>query len=192
VLTVDHENAKAAWLSIAYPLGGGTHMRVAERGDGSGLVVDAVYVHGPEVTASTLQGIPVSHLAVAAAFADSLFAFLTVLKYGGFRYPVSVEQGGGEPSLAELRELESGAPASLRLIEQMKKQRPTLTRPDGSDPDGFADRVAEAYREYVMETRSPALKIAEEAGVPVGTARGWIREARRRGKLPQGRKGKAG
>lgn len=167
-------------------------MRVAERDDGGGLVVDAVYVHGPEVTASALQSVPVSHLAIAAGFADSLYTFLTVLKYGGLGYPVTIEHGQDEPTLAALRERSAGSPPSLRLIEQMKKERPTLTRPDGSDPDGFAERVADAYREYVMETRSPALKIAEEAGVPPGTARGWIREARRRGKLPQGHKGKAG
>ena len=165
-------------------------MRVAER-DG-GLVVDAVYIHGPEVTASALQTVPISHLATAAGFADSLFTFLTVLKYGGLGYPVTIEYGQDEPPLAALRDQSGGAPASLRLVEQMKKQRPLLTRPDGSDPDGFAERVADAYREYVMETRSPALKIAEEAGIPVGTARGWIREARRRGKLPQGRPGRTG
>lgn len=162
-------------------------MRLAERDDGA-VAVDAVYVHGPEVTASVLQSIPVSHLSKAVSFAD-LEAFLTVLKYAGFGYPVTQV---GDPPLALLREQAAGAPATLRLIEQTKKDRARLTRPDGSDPDGFAIRVAEAYREYVMETRSPALKIADEAGVPVATARSWVREARRRGKLPQGRKGRAG
>ncbi len=86
------EDTSAAWLSIAWPPGGGTHMRIAERDD-DGLVVDAVYVHGPEITASVLQSVPVSHLATAAAFADSLYGFLVMLKYGGFMYPVSVERG---------------------------------------------------------------------------------------------------
>jgi hypothetical protein len=171
-------------------------MRIAER-PGGGLVVDAVYVHGPEVTASVLQSVPVSHLGkFLSIFGDagSPYDVLDVLKFGAYfdDYPVSTEHETGEPTLASLRELANGAPATLRLIEQARRQRTALTRPDGSDPDGFAGRVAEAYREYVMQTRSPAVKIAEEAGVPVGTARGWIREARRRGKLPQGRKGKAG
>lgn len=187
VLRMEDEGPKGAWLSIALPPGGGTHMHVTE-GDNGPLVVDGVYVHGPEITASVLQAIPISHLAVAASFADSLFTLLAFLKYSGFHYPVTVE--GDEPSLATLRQQADGAPATLRLIERAKRER--LKRPDGTDPDGFAERVAAAYREYVMETRSPALKIAEEAGVPVGTARGWIREARRRGKLPQGHKGKAG
>ena len=166
-------------------------MHLTQRDDGP-PVVDSVYVHGPEITASVMQSIPVSHLAVTATFADSLSTLLTYLKYGGLHYPVTAEIEGDEPSLATLRQLADGAPATLRLIEQIKQQRAKLTRPDGSDPDGFAERVAAAYREYVMETRSPALKIAKEAGVPVGTARGWIKEARRRGKLPQGHKGRAG
>jgi hypothetical protein len=189
MLSMEDPDAKAAWISIALPPGGGTHFHLTERDNGS-LVVDSVYVHGPEITASVLQAIPISHLSVTASFADSLFQLLTVMKFGGLRYPVTVE--GDEPSLATLRQQAADAPATLRLIEQIKQPRAKLTRPDGTDPDGFAERVAAAYREYVMETRSPAPKIAEEAGVPVGTARGWIKEARRRGKLPQGHKGKAG
>jgi hypothetical protein len=166
-------------------------MRVAEDGD-RGPVVDAVYVHGPEITASVLQSVPVSHLSNFVSYASSLEQALVVLKYSGFRYPVTGEHAPDEPTLAELRALAADAPATLRLIEQIKQERPRLTRPDGSDPEGFAERVAAAYREYVMDTRSPALKIAEEAGVPVATARSWIREARRRGKLPAGRRGRAG
>jgi hypothetical protein len=70
--------------------------------------------------------------------------------------------------------------------------RPTLTRPDGSNPEGHAEAVAAAYKEFALAGPHPALAIAREAGVPVNTARGWIQEARRRGKLPQGRKGRAG
>lgn len=191
-MSEEREAATAAWLSIAWPPGGGTHMRITEEGAGR-LVVNAVYVHGPEVTASVLQSIPVSHLATAASYADSLFGYLTVLRYGGFPYPVSIEHGNhDEPPMALLRDQAVNAPATLRLIHQVKTARPRLTRPDGTDPDGFAERVADAYREYVMETRSPALRIAEEAGVPIATARSWIREARRRGKLQAGRKGRAG
>jgi hypothetical protein len=188
---VTSEQARAAWLSIAWPPGGGTHLRVAERDDGK-LVVDGVYVHGPEVTASMLQTVPVSHLATAVSFVGGLEGWLSLLKYGGFRYPVTEEHDGAEPSLADLRDQSLDAPANLRLFERAKQERPKLTRPDGTDPEGFAQRVADAYREYVMETNSPALKIAEEAGVPVATARSWVREARRRGKLPEGRKGRAG
>jgi hypothetical protein len=185
------DEPRAAWVSIAAPPGGGTHMRLRDA-DGR-VVVDAVYVHGPEITATTLQAVPVSHLALIANLMPgiALFDILTAIKFGGYDYPVTEElASSGEPSLADLRAHAEGAPAEFVLVERI--ERGPLTRPDGTDPDGFSARVAEAYREYAMRTRAPAVEIAAEAGVPVATARSWIREARRRGKLPPGRKGKAG
>lgn len=65
-------------------------------------------------------------------------------------------------------------------------------RPGGMDPELFYQLVAAAYNEYVRETRAAGARIAEEAGVPVTTAHRWIREARRRGFLPLGQRGKTG
>lgn len=65
-------------------------------------------------------------------------------------------------------------------------EREPLTRPEpgpGYDPDEFYRRVAEAYTAHILRTSRVAPAIAEEAGVPVTTVRGWIREARRRGHL---------
>lgn len=70
--------------------------------------------------------------------------------------------------------------------------RMSLTRPNGTDPDGFARRVAEAYNNAILTTSKPARLLAEEAGVPVPTVHRWIAEARRRGHLSPGRKGVAG
>jgi hypothetical protein len=70
--------------------------------------------------------------------------------------------------------------------------REPLARPDGTDPDGFYRKVAEAYSEIVVTSASPAKVIAEEAEVPVTTVHRWINEARRRGFLPPARKGRAG
>lgn len=67
-----------------------------------------------------------------------------------------------------------------------------LTRERGSDPEEFAERVATYYRVFAAASDRPAKEMAEHSGVPVGTVRGWIREARLRGKLPPGRQGKAG
>jgi hypothetical protein len=39
---------------------------------------------------------------------------------------------------------------------------------------------------------SPAPELAKVTGKPVSTARRWVAECRRRGILPEGRKGKAG
>lgn len=77
--------------------------------------------------------------------------------------------------------------ATLPTGTTTRRTRPPLTRPDGTDPDGFARRVAEAYADAVAARQSPAEAIREEADVPLATARGWIREARRRGALAPGR-----
>lgn len=64
-------------------------------------------------------------------------------------------------------------------------------RPDGSDPDGFSRQVAAAYERLVLTSHRPNVALAEEAGVPVATARRWVLEARRRGHLPPGERGRA-
>lgn len=84
-----------------------------------------------------------------------------------------------------------GAPRRAS-VKTMQGARPQLTRPDGRDPEGHARRVAAAYVEAVQRGEAPAPALAAEAGVPVATVRGWIREARRRGFLLPGRKGRPG
>ena len=188
-----HEEDPAAapeWLSIGSPEGGGTHLRIARRGS-SRWVVDGVYVHGPDLTASIMQRVPVSHVELVmnlGAMTD-LEELKTVVKYFGFGYPIRPDFP--ELTLADLAKQAEGAPREFRMIET-GADRPKLTRPDGTDPDGFYARVAVAYVEYAPQTRAPAVAIASEAEVPVATARSWVRESRRRGKLPPGRKGKAG
>jgi hypothetical protein len=70
--------------------------------------------------------------------------------------------------------------------------RKSLTRPDGTDPEGFSRRVAEAYNDALLTTSAPAPVLAAEAHVPVTTVHRWIREARQRGLLAPARKGRAG
>ncbi len=79
-----------------------------------------------------------------------------------------------------------------RMTVRRKPRRKPLTRPDGTDPEGFSRRVAQAYAEAVATTPHPAKVLADEAGVPVTTVHRWILEARRRGFLPRARKGRAG
>jgi hypothetical protein len=76
--------------------------------------------------------------------------------------------------------------------EQAPPSREPLQRPDSTDPEGFYRRVAAAYNAALATTSRPAPLLAAEAGVPVATVRRWILEARRRGMLPPGRKGRAG
>jgi len=78
-------------------------------------------------------------------------------------------------------------------LPHIKAEAPRLTRPDGTDPETFYRRVAEAYTAAVAKgTRKVAPTLAAEAGVPVPTVHRWIAEARRRGFLPPARKGRAG
>lgn len=67
-----------------------------------------------------------------------------------------------------------------------------LRRVRGQDAVGFAHQVAVNYRWYAAQTNAPAKAIAEASGVPVGTVHGWIREARKLGQLPPGRRGSVG
>lgn len=180
---------QTVWWSLSRPDGGGVHMRATER-DSRWFVTD-VYVHGPQVTATMLVEVPVSQvdllMNLAAGWDSS-----TIAETWKARGQAAEDEWpeNAEPTLAELRERARGALDRLPAVQ--RPERVKLTRPDGSDPDGFAERVAAAYIQYALVSRAPAVEIAAEADVPVATARSWIREARRRGKLPAGRKGKAG
>jgi hypothetical protein len=61
-------------------------------------------------------------------------------------------------------------------------------------PEEFWKSIARAYLGYVIGDgiRNPAVCIADEAGVPVKTARRWIAHCRSIGMLPKGKQGRAG
>jgi hypothetical protein len=67
-----------------------------------------------------------------------------------------------------------------------------IPSPPRAKPEVFYKRVAEVYRELVGWTNRPAVELAEANGVPVTTAHRWVKEARRRGFLPPGQKGRRG
>jgi hypothetical protein len=72
------------------------------------------------------------------------------------------------------------------------RKRARLKIPPGAKPDSFYKRVAEVYRELAAWSNRPAVELAEVNSVPVTTAHRWVKEARRRGFLPPGRKGRRG
>jgi hypothetical protein len=59
-------------------------------------------------------------------------------------------------------------------------------------PDSFYQEVARDYLEAASVSARPAVNLAKGAGVPVTTVHGWVKEARRRGFLPPGQKGRRG
>jgi hypothetical protein len=115
--------------------------------------------------------------------------------------------GQPDPSLADLRSPTNAvrlgdSGETVRIVEATANlvttgtiaataQRPRLERPDGTDPDGFYQRVADAHRDITSRTPRVIEALADEANVPHGTARRWILEARRRGFLPPARRTRA-
>ncbi|HVB45573.1 MAG TPA: hypothetical protein VNF47_23100 [Streptosporangiaceae bacterium] len=68
-----------------------------------------------------------------------------------------------------------------------------LTREPGSPlTDEFLADVAAMYRWAIASDKAPAPVIAESAGVPVSRVHRWVAQARRRGYLPPGIKGRVG
>jgi hypothetical protein len=70
--------------------------------------------------------------------------------------------------------------------------QPLRRKLSGESPLEFAKQVAEQYKLAALRTHEPAVELASASGVPVGTVRRWIREARALGELPPGHQGRAG
>jgi hypothetical protein len=58
--------------------------------------------------------------------------------------------------------------------------------------DTFYKRVAVRYSQLAARSNRPAVEMANANGVPVTTVHRWVKEARRRGFLPPGQKGRRG
>jgi hypothetical protein len=120
-------------------------------------------------------------------------------------YVTWVTHGDGRSELAGV--CVTGAPVTGEMLRAIPvgrlSQLPGATpfdpselaplRRRGDDAAGeFSNRVAYYYKIFAQITPHPAKAIAEHSNVPVGTVRGWIHEARVRGKLPPGTRGRAG
>jgi hypothetical protein len=64
--------------------------------------------------------------------------------------------------------------------------------PPGAKPDWFYQRLAALYSNLALRSNRPAVLLAERNEVPVTTVHRWVKEARRRGFLPPGQKGRRG
>lgn len=160
------DSQDGGWEACAPPDGADSLRVQWNRDDAGRWVPTGMYLHAPVLTSDMLRAISLPRLeARRNAAGASLVA-----------------------SAFEI--LASDAPADWVIPGSAPRHR--ITRPDGSDPESFYRRVAMAYRQYAGQTKSPARAIAEEAAVPVTTVHRWVREARQRGFLPQGRRGKVG
>jgi hypothetical protein len=152
------------WVTTSTENGVAVHVKARRRSDGH-LIVTGVLIEADEVTTETLRQVQPSRILAA----------------------LRLSPGEDDDSGTTLGDLRRRAKPKLRPAK-----REVIGRPDGSDPDGFYRRFAMAYRSAATESNKPAVILAAENGVPVETVRRWIKEARRRGHLGPGRKGRAG
>lgn len=59
-------------------------------------------------------------------------------------------------------------------------------------PESFYEHVARVYESVAAESDRPSVVIAEASRVPPATVRSWVAQARERGHLRPGRRGRAG
>jgi hypothetical protein len=139
-------------------------------GDGMGgrLRVDALFVASPTLDSGMLRRISIPAF---EAWANT---------------PVGREAMGRVFSRTAAQRAADLRPGSVG------RKRARLKVPPGAKPDGFYKRVAEVYRELAGWSNRPAVELAKANDVPVSTAHRWVKEARRRGHLPPGRKGRRG
>lgn len=151
------------------------------------LSVSAVHLEDGDrpLSAARLRAVPLGRIEAACASPD-LHARLLVAWDDR-------ELGAARPLLAlhVLQGLVAGG-RQAPPQPQVPAERCTLLRPGPSPQPAFYQQVAREYLVRAAETRSPAVVLAQESGVPVGTVHRWVREARRRGHLPAGRSGRAG
>jgi hypothetical protein len=81
-----------------------------------------------------------------------------------------------------------------RFVTKRTHRRRLVVPKKGPFPEEFYRDVADLYTTMVEEEgiQNPTVLIAKANGVPVSTARGWIRQARVRGYLEPGQQGKLG
>jgi predicted DNA-binding protein (UPF0251 family) len=78
-----------------------------------------------------------------------------------------------------------------RSTEKAPRIRLRVPEGGGKKPDNFYRQVAEAYESLAQTTSAPAKEIADRNGVARSTVHRWVKEARARGLLAPGQKGKA-
>lgn len=202
------------WVATSTEDGVDVHIRVRPRADGQ-LVVTGVLIEAEEVTTDTLRHVyPARILAAAAMGAQPSTRSWRLSTSDGrprltdsppiegepFSVPVDVSVDR-DALLKHYADADDGGTTLGDLRSRTKRQlqpekREPLGRPGDfaavGRPDDFYSRFAAAYRSAAIESNKPAVILSEENGVPVETIRRWTKEARRRGHLEAGRKGRAG
>jgi hypothetical protein len=141
----------------------------------------AVATISEPITSETLRSIPVTAMTSWANLPEVRERIKTLLAVE----PVST--GGDVRNVRQVPVFEEAAPA----------RRPPLRfrgAKERKKPPAFYEQIADAYRWLVHHDHdaSPAERLRKENEVPVSTTHRWIKEARRRGLLGPGARGRAG
>jgi hypothetical protein len=134
---------------------------------------------GPVLNSNTLRRLP---LTVMETFANTVW-------HGEMRDMLDV-QPAGDLHDRNVMPPQFSEPHSIRRSITRKTAR--LKIPDGAKPDSFYQQVAKIYSQLARGSNRPAVELAEVNHVPVTTAHRWVKEARRRGFLLPGQKGRRG
>lgn len=137
--------------------------------------VDAIYVAAATLDSDTLRRLSIPSFEARANDPTGRALLEQWASLAGER-PPELWSGAGVVS----------APAAVR------RRSARLKVPDGAKPDSFYRKIADVYRRLAGVSNRPAVELAEANNVPLTTAHRWIREARRRGHLPPGQKGRRG
>ncbi|MER5647312.1 hypothetical protein [Streptosporangium sp. NPDC002524] len=136
-------------------------------------------VEGANVTARLLRTLPVARMESAAnqraahlGEADTATYPLVSLDV---RIPTGMEAWARRPIAPGP---DQGMPLKLSIPTDRKK------------PNSFYEQVAERFQWLASRGPRPASVLAEANEVPVTTVHRWVKEARRRGLLPSGQRGK--
>lgn len=169
------ERSSPGWFRIRIDAGNAAEVYVgAAIGVDGKPVITGVAILGAQLGPSDLRQIPLGRIQAALTAPHRLDWIRTA---------------SGSPSA--LRNLQEAAGWTPEPVSETDRLRPRLTRPDRSDPPAFYGQVALAYRDYIAHGTRPAIAIADEASVPVATARRWINHARELGLLEKGQRGRA-
>jgi hypothetical protein len=178
--------ASDGWYAFRTREGVSVHAHLGRLGDR--IVVNGVLIEADEITTDVLRQVQPTR--ILAYLRDDIAVIaesdeVAVIMDGPTM--LALNASGISDDEVTLGELRSRTPAKVK-----GRRRRALGRPDGVDTDTFYGKVATAYRSAAIDSRQPATLLAEENDVPVETVRRWVKEARRRGFLPAGDKGRAG
>jgi len=94
--------------------------------------------------------------------------------------------------IGQAAETDTAQPIGPRKVYRLGTAVDFSSAPPGRKPDWFYQEVANQYGHLVATSNRPAAEMAEIHGLPITTVHRWVKEARRRGFLGPGRKGRRG